>query len=86
MSGLLGQLHYPRGWGLLRKLGIAGFVDYYDHRRYHKALGNMAPYDVIDGKQENIRIKRKQMKAQTLANRKRYNRLLKKSNNKGISP
>ena len=65
---------------------IAGFVDYYNHRRYHKALGNVTPDDVLRGRREEILIMRKEVKAQTLAQRKRYNRLLRESQNTAISP
>ena len=56
------------------------------HRRYHKALSNVAPDDVLNGRREEILIKRREVKAQTLAQRKRYNRLLRKSQNTSISP
>ena len=65
---------------------IAGFVDYYNHRRYHKALGNVTPDDVLHGRREEILIKRKEVKAQTLASRKRYNRLLRESKSTAICP
>ena len=65
---------------------ISGFVDYYNHRRYHKALGNVTPDDVLHGRREEILITRKEVKAQTLAQRKRYNRLLRESQNTAIPP
>jgi putative transposase len=64
---------------------IAGFVDYYNHRRYHKALGNVTPDDVLNGRREEILINRSEVKAQTLASRKRYNRLLRESQSTAIS-
>ena len=60
------------------EVAIAGFVDYYNNRRYHKALGNVTPDDVLHGRRE--------VKAQTLASRKRYNHLLRGSYNTAISP
>ena len=68
------------------EVAITGFVDYYNHRRYHKALVNVTPDDVLHGRREEILIKIKKVKAQTLAQRKRYNRLLRESQNTAISP
>jgi len=68
------------------EVAIAGFVDYYNHRRYHKALSNVTPDDVLHGRREDILIKRREVKAQTLAQRKRYNRLLRESNYAAIPP
>ena len=66
------------------EVAIAGFVDYYNNRRYHKALSNVA--DVLHGRREEILIKRREVKARTLASRKRYNHLLRESKTTTISP
>ena len=55
------------------ELAIADFVSYYNHRRYHKALGNVTPADVLHGRREQILQQRKEVQAQTLARRKLYN-------------
>ena len=65
---------------------IADFVNYYNHRRYHKALSNVTPDDVLRGRREGILMKRREVKAQTLASRKRYNHLLRESSNAVTSP
>ena len=59
-------------------VAIASFVDHYNNRRYHKAPGNMKPDGVLHGRRE--------VKAQTLASRKRYDHLLRESYNTAISP
>ena len=67
------------------EVATLGFVDYYNHRRYHKALSNVTPDDVLRGRREGILIKRSEVKAETLARRQRYNYLLRESNNTAVS-
>ena len=52
---------------------IAGFVDYYNYRRYHKALGNVTPADVLYGRREEILERRKEVQLQTINRRRDYN-------------
>jgi len=52
---------------------IADFVDYYNYRRYHKALGNVTPADVLYGRREEILQRRKEVQIQTINRRKDYN-------------
>jgi len=52
---------------------IADFVDYYNYRRYHKALGNVTPADVIYGRREQILQRRKEVKILTINRRRDYN-------------
>jgi len=56
---------------------IADFVDYYNYRRYHKALGNVAPADVLYGRRNEILERRKEVQTQTINRRRDYNRELK---------
>ena len=53
---------------------IAGFVNYYNYRRYHMALGNVTPADVLNGRRGQILTWRKEVQVQTIEHRKRYNR------------
>jgi len=53
---------------------IAAFVGYYNHRRYHMALGNVTPVDVLTGRREQILQRRKEMKVQTIERRRLHNR------------
>jgi transposase InsO family protein len=55
---------------------IAAFVGYYNYRRYHKALSNVTPSDVLRGRREDILQRRKEVQTKTIARRKRYNRTL----------
>jgi len=52
---------------------IGDFVDYYNHRRYHKALGNVTPADVLKGRREQILQRRKEVKTTTLSHRRQSN-------------
>jgi len=52
---------------------IADFVDYYDYRRYHKALGNVTPADVLYGRREEILQRRKEVQILTINRRRDYN-------------
>ena len=55
---------------------IAAFVAYYNYRRYHKALSNVTPADMLNGRQEQILQRRKEVQVQTIDRRRRYNRIL----------
>jgi transposase InsO family protein len=52
---------------------IAAFVDYYNYRRYHKALGDVTPADVLYGRREEILERRKEVRIQTTNRRRDYN-------------
>ncbi len=55
---------------------IADFVDYYNYRRYHKALSNVTPADVLYGRRQQILQHRKEVQIQTINHRRDYNRNL----------
>jgi transposase InsO family protein len=57
-------------------VAIADFVSYYNNRRYHKALGNVTPSDVLGGRREQILEKRKEVQTRTLQRRRLYNHQL----------
>ena len=52
---------------------IADFVDYYNYRRYHIALGNVTPADVLNGRREAILKRRKEVQVSTIGRRRNYN-------------
>ena len=58
------------------EIAITEFVNYYNNRRYHKALGNVTPPDVLDGRREQILQKRKDVQAHTFQRRRLYNQYL----------
>ncbi len=51
---------------------IAAFVGYYNHKRYHMALGNVTPADVLNGRREQILRRRQEVQLQTIQRRRRY--------------
>jgi hypothetical protein len=46
---------------------------YYNYRRYHKALSNVTPADVLYGRRETILQRRKEVKILTINRRRDYN-------------
>jgi len=52
---------------------IADFVEYYNCRRYHKALGNVTPVDVLYGRKDEILQRRKEVQILTINHRRDYN-------------
>ena len=62
---------YFSPWALERAL--AGFVEDYNHRRYHEALQNVTPADVYHGRRPAILARREQIKQRTLTARRREN-------------
>jgi len=55
---------------------IESFVEYYNHQRYHEALGNVTPADVYYDRQKSILVRRKEAKQRALQARKEHNRKL----------
>ena len=58
------------------EVAITEFVNYYNNRRHHKALGNVTPSDVLDGRMEEILESRKEVQTQTFQRRRLYNQHL----------
>jgi transposase InsO family protein len=50
---------------------VAGFVDHYNHCRYHEALDNLTPADVYFGRGQRIIDMRKEIKRRTIEQRRR---------------
>ena len=57
---------------LLRKT-MQDFIAYYNHHRYHEAIGNVTPADVYYGRREEILQRRAEQKQRTIQQRLRYN-------------
>ena len=49
---------------------IGGFIEYYNHHRYHESLGNMTPADVYFGKAPAIQKRRQEIKTRTINQRR----------------
>jgi transposase InsO family protein len=60
------------------KEAIRAFIEYYNYRRYHEGLGNVAPYDAYTGRHLEIIQRRREVKSRTLEARMDYNRIARK--------
>ncbi len=53
---------------------IGGFANFYNFERYHEALGDVTPDNMINGRREEILRRRKEVRARTIQNRRTFNR------------
>jgi len=58
------------------EVAIGKFVDFYNYRRYHKALKDITPADMLAGRQNEILGKRGEVKDRTITRRKLSNQAL----------
>jgi transposase InsO family protein len=59
-----------------RREAAEEFQRWYNHERYHEALGNVFPADVYEGRAEDILRRREALKRSTLRQRRLVNRAL----------
>ena len=52
---------------------ICRFIEYYNSRRYHEALGNVTPDDVYFAKRDSIQTRTRKLQGKTLARRQAIN-------------
>ncbi|MDA1280698.1 MAG: integrase core domain-containing protein [Chloroflexi bacterium] len=55
---------------------IEKFVEFYNYRRYHKALKDITPSDMLVGRRDQILAQRKEAKHRSLQRRKEHNKKL----------
>jgi putative transposase len=67
----LNLLVYTSPGSLRRAMG--DFINFYNHRRYHEGIGNVAPADVYYSRRDQILEQRRALKKVTLVERCRYN-------------
>jgi transposase InsO family protein len=65
----LDNYYYP--WELENQL--RGFVNYYNHERYHESINNLTPADVYAGRREKVLNEREEIKKKTMRLRRIYN-------------
>ena len=58
------------------EVAIERFVDFYNYRRYHKALKDITPADMLAGRREEILGRRGEVKDRTINRRKLSNHVL----------
>ena len=55
---------------------IGKFVSYYNHDRYHKALADVTPADMLAGRRDEILRQRREVKARTIQHRRLRNQTI----------
>ena len=55
---------------------LEDFVDYYNNKRYHESLKNVTPFDVYFGREKEILHQRKNVKIETVKERRKVNQEL----------
>ena len=65
---------------------IEDFVEFYNYRRYHKALGDVTPADVLEGRREAILVRRKEVQRETFERRRQYNQAIRDTLKREASP
>jgi len=65
------------------EVAIQEFVVFYNHCRYHKALGNVTPADVLEGRREETLARRREMQRITFERRKKYNQVVRQTLKQG---
>ena len=58
------------------EVAIGKVVDFYNYRRYHKALEDITPADMLAGRREEILGRRGEVKDRTINKRKLSNHVL----------
>lgn len=65
---------------------IRDFVGFYNERRYHKALRDVTPADMLYGRRDAILARRKEVQRETFERRRRYNQQVRDALRRGASP
>jgi len=58
---------------------LGEFANYYNNHRYHESLGNVTPADVYFGRQNEVFNRRKEIKIETIKERRKMNQKSKKT-------
>ena len=58
------------------EVAIGKFVDFYNYSRYHKALKDITPADMLAGRRDEILGRRREVKDRTIVRRKLSNKAL----------
>ena len=77
VRGIVKQVPYEMPSDL--EAALVSFIAYYNHGRYHKALGNVTLSDVINGRRAQILLRRKVIQVRTIQRHRHYDRTLRES-------